>query len=264
MPADCRAAAEWLAADLASIGFDAAVAADAGPPDGGGARPHRPRALGTVLRPLRRPAGRPARAVGPRSLRARRSRPAPTARKSIRARGASDDKGQIMTFVEACRAWKAVTGTLPIPLTILIEGEEESGGVNLPPFLEGPRGRAARRHRPDLRHQHVGSARRRRSRPCCAACAARRSSSPPPTATCTPASTARPRPTPTTCSPASWPICATPTAASPLPGFYDGVPELPEALRAQWDTLDFDRRGIPRRRRACRCRPARRAARCWR
>ncbi len=25
-----------------------------------------------------------------------------------------------------------------------------------------------------------------------------------------------------------------------LPGFYDGVPELPDALRRQWDSLDFD------------------------
>jgi acetylornithine deacetylase/succinyl-diaminopimelate desuccinylase-like protein len=41
-----------------------------------------------------------------------------------------------MTFVEACRAWKAVTGRLPIPVTVLLEGEEETGGVNLPPFLE--------------------------------------------------------------------------------------------------------------------------------
>ena len=41
-----------------------------------------------------------------------------------------------MTFVEACRAWKAVTGKLPIPVTVLLEGEEESGGVNLPPFLD--------------------------------------------------------------------------------------------------------------------------------
>ena len=31
-----------------------------------------------------------------------------------------------MTFVEACRAWKAVTGKLPIPITVLLEGEEES------------------------------------------------------------------------------------------------------------------------------------------
>ncbi|MGH7118142.1 MAG: M20/M25/M40 family metallo-hydrolase [Acetobacteraceae bacterium] len=56
--------------------------------------------------------------------------------RAIRARGASDDKGQVMTFVEACRAWKAVAGKLPIPVSILIEGEEESGGANLPPFLK--------------------------------------------------------------------------------------------------------------------------------
>lgn len=31
----------------------------------------------------------------------------------IRGRGASDDKGQLMTFVEACRAWMAVHGSLP-------------------------------------------------------------------------------------------------------------------------------------------------------
>ncbi|MET4129722.1 M20/M25/M40 family metallo-hydrolase [Roseovarius sp. MBR-6] len=60
----------------------------------------------------------------------------PDGSKEIRGRGASDDKGQLMTFVEACRAWQAVTGSLPIPITILLEGEEESGGVNLPGFLE--------------------------------------------------------------------------------------------------------------------------------
>jgi len=47
--------------------------------------------------------------------------------KVIRARGAADDKGQLMTFVEACRAWKQVTGTLPANITLFFEGEEESG-----------------------------------------------------------------------------------------------------------------------------------------
>jgi acetylornithine deacetylase/succinyl-diaminopimelate desuccinylase-like protein len=57
-------------------------------------------------------------------------------RKVILARGACDDKGQVMTFVEACRAWKAVTGSLPIDVTLMVEGEEECGSVNLPAFLE--------------------------------------------------------------------------------------------------------------------------------
>jgi len=54
----------------------------------------------------------------------------------IRARGASDDKGQLMTFVEACRAWKAEHGTLPCKITFLFEGEEESGSPSLVPFLK--------------------------------------------------------------------------------------------------------------------------------
>ena len=62
---DCKAAAEWQAADLASIGFDACRPADAWPPHGRGARPLGQGALRIVLRPLRRPAGRSARAVGP-------------------------------------------------------------------------------------------------------------------------------------------------------------------------------------------------------
>jgi acetylornithine deacetylase/succinyl-diaminopimelate desuccinylase-like protein len=143
-----------------------------------------------------------------------------------------------MTFVEACRAWKAVTGRLPIPVTVLIEGEEESGGVNLPPFLDANRAELQAdvalicdtnmwdRQTPaittmlrglcteeivihaadrDLHSGFYGSA-----------------------------------------------------AANPnhvlgrivadlhdadgrvaIPGFYEGVPELPEALRRQWETLGF-------------------------
>ena len=51
-------------------------------------------------------------------------------------RGTSDDKGQLMTFVEAARAWIAATGDLPIKATFLIEGEEESGSPSLVPFLK--------------------------------------------------------------------------------------------------------------------------------
>ncbi len=56
-------------------------------------------------------------------------------RKVIRGRGACDDKGQVMTFIEACRAYKAVTGKLPLPMTLLVEGEEESGSKNLFKFV---------------------------------------------------------------------------------------------------------------------------------
>lgn len=55
--------------------------------------------------------------------------------KRIRGRGTSDDKGQLMTFVEACRAYKAAHGELPCRVTILFEGEEESGSPSLEPFL---------------------------------------------------------------------------------------------------------------------------------
>src|SRR5215470_2752501 len=56
-------------------------------------------------------------------------------RKTIVARGACDDKGQIMTFIEACRAWKAVTGSIPVDITFVIEGEEECGSKHLPGWL---------------------------------------------------------------------------------------------------------------------------------
>jgi acetylornithine deacetylase/succinyl-diaminopimelate desuccinylase-like protein len=55
--------------------------------------------------------------------------------KRVIARGAVDDKGQVMTFLEAFRAWKAVHGALPAHVTVLIEGEEESGSESLPGFL---------------------------------------------------------------------------------------------------------------------------------
>jgi len=56
--------------------------------------------------------------------------------KRIYCRGSSDDKGQLMTFVEACRGWKETSGGLPCSVTILFEGEEESGSPSLVPFLE--------------------------------------------------------------------------------------------------------------------------------
>jgi len=54
----------------------------------------------------------------------------------IRGRGTADDKGQLMTFVEACRAWIAEHGRLPCKITFFLEGEEESGSPSLVPFMK--------------------------------------------------------------------------------------------------------------------------------
>lgn len=54
----------------------------------------------------------------------------------IVGRGSADDKGQLMTFLEACRAFNTVEGGLPLPVTVLFEGEEETGSPSLKPFLD--------------------------------------------------------------------------------------------------------------------------------
>ena len=53
----------------------------------------------------------------------------------IVARGASDDKGQVMTFLDAVRGWIAATGDVPLTLTVLIEGDEEADSGPLAAFL---------------------------------------------------------------------------------------------------------------------------------
>ncbi len=66
----------------------------------------------------------------PRLGKTERGRPA------IFARGASDDKGQLLTFLEAIRIWLSVHGSLPFRLTVLIEGDEEGDSEHIARFLE--------------------------------------------------------------------------------------------------------------------------------
>lgn len=131
--ADCDRAADWLVADLQSLGFDAAKRPTPGHPmvvaHGGEGGPHLLFYGHYDVQP-----------VDPLALWDRdpfdpQLQDTPKGQ-VIRARGASDDKGQLMTFLEALRAWKAVHGTLPCRLTIFLEGEEESGSPSLIPFLQ--------------------------------------------------------------------------------------------------------------------------------
>jgi acetylornithine deacetylase/succinyl-diaminopimelate desuccinylase-like protein len=52
------------------------------------------------------------------------------------ARGAKDDKGELVARLAAIDALLAVDGRLPCNLTWLVEGEEEVGSPNLPAFVE--------------------------------------------------------------------------------------------------------------------------------
>ncbi len=131
--ADCDKAADWLVTDLETIGFTASKRPTPGHPmvvahyDGPG--PHLLFYGHYDVQP-----------VDPLDLwDADPFAPAveDTAKgRVIRGRGSSDDKGQLMTFVEACRAWKAEHGQLPCKITIFFEGEEESGSPSLVPFMQ--------------------------------------------------------------------------------------------------------------------------------
>jgi acetylornithine deacetylase/succinyl-diaminopimelate desuccinylase-like protein len=59
------------------------------------------------------------------------------------ARGAKDDKGELVARLAALDALRAVDGRLPCRLTWLVEGEEEVGSTSLPEFV--------RRHAGELR-----------------------------------------------------------------------------------------------------------------
>lgn len=134
--ADCARAAEWARELLAGLGFEAKVHPTAGCPVmlAHHKRPSGVRAPDILFyghydvqppEPLElwdNPPFEPRLVDGPRG-------------KRIVARGAVDDKGQAMMFLEALRAWKEVGGVIPAGVTVLLEGEEEVGSPNLENFL---------------------------------------------------------------------------------------------------------------------------------
>ncbi|MEO1380834.1 MAG: M20/M25/M40 family metallo-hydrolase, partial [Pseudomonadota bacterium] len=132
----CRAAAQWLVNDLTSIGFEASVRDTAGHPmvvaHHAGSSDNAPHVLFYGHYDVQPADPLELWTSDPFEPQVEEQ----NGIKVITGRGSSDDKGQLMTFVEACRAYKKVHGSLPCRITILFEGEEESGSPSLKPFLE--------------------------------------------------------------------------------------------------------------------------------
>ena len=246
--AECRKAAEWLVADLKTIGFDASVRDTPGHPmvvaHHAGPSPDAPHVLfygHYDVQPVD-----PLELWDDRSLRRRRSRTIEPGRKVITGRGSSDDKGQLMLFVEACRAWKAVHGALPCRVTILFEGEEESGSPSLKPFLDANadelKADFALVCDTDMWDRETPSICDRR----CAASSARRSSI---------KAASRDLHSGMYGGAAANPIrilakiladIHDETGRVTVPGFYDGVEETPSQVLKSWETLGTDARKLPR------------------
>lgn len=133
--ADTRRAGQWLVDRLRAIGLEASLRPTEGQPmvvahdrTAPAGAPHLLYYGHYDVQPpdplelWQSPPFEPARVEGPHGPR-------------LVARGAVDDKGQLMTWVEAIAAWKAVHGRLPVRVSVLIEGEEESSSKSLEPFL---------------------------------------------------------------------------------------------------------------------------------
>ena len=131
---DCAKAAAWLAAELSGIGFAASLRETPGHPmvvaHAKPARHDVPHVLfygHYDVQPADPPDLWESDPFQPRLVEGAHGR-------RIVARGAADDKGQLMTFLEAARAFHE-TGGLPCEVTVLLEGEEETGSPSLPGFL---------------------------------------------------------------------------------------------------------------------------------
>ncbi len=54
---------------------------------------------------------------------------------NLYARGACDDKGQMYMHIKALETLRAVNGTLPLNIKVLVEGEEEVGGASIAKYV---------------------------------------------------------------------------------------------------------------------------------
>jgi acetylornithine deacetylase/succinyl-diaminopimelate desuccinylase-like protein len=136
---DCRKAADWAVETLAGMGFSARLSETAGLPgviatrhEAGPDAPHVLFYGHYDVQPADPIALWESDPFDPQIVEGPRGR-------RIVGRGAVDDKGQVVSFFEACRAHLTVNGKLPVRLTILLEGEEECGSPSLAELLTNER-----------------------------------------------------------------------------------------------------------------------------
>ncbi len=136
---DIRAAAAWVARQMSDAGLQATVLETPGHPVVLGEWSKAPAGAPTVLIYGHYD-------VQPPEPLEEWSSPAfePTVREgNIFARGASDDKGQLFLHIKALEAHLRGSGSLPVNVVVVAEGEEEVGSPNLVPFVRAHRERLA-------------------------------------------------------------------------------------------------------------------------
>jgi acetylornithine deacetylase/succinyl-diaminopimelate desuccinylase-like protein len=129
---DVRRAAEWLADRMREIGLDVGVHDTPGHPvvlgEWRGAGPDAPTLLIYGHYDVQPPEPLDLWTSPPFEPEIRDGR--------IYARGSVDDKGQLYLHIKALEAHLRATGTLPINVVVIAEGEEEVGSANLMPFVQ--------------------------------------------------------------------------------------------------------------------------------